>query len=97
MMRIPSLANLSYPERLAVLNLEPLELRRLKSDLVLYYKCLHDLEALPNSILQCQISLHKCELYALPNLMKTTSLNAVYFVGIVNYDTFHFQFQTSFI
>jgi len=37
--RIPSLANLSYPERLAALDLEPLELRRLKSDLVLYHKC----------------------------------------------------------
>jgi len=47
--RIPSLANLSYPERLAALELEPLELRRLKSDLVLYYKCLHDLVALPGS------------------------------------------------
>jgi len=44
-MRIPSLANLSYHERLAALDLEPLELRRLKSDLVLYYKCLHDLHS----------------------------------------------------
>jgi len=47
--RIPSLANLSYPERLAALDLEPLELSRLKSYLVLYYKCLHDLVALPSS------------------------------------------------
>ena len=47
--RIPSLSNLSYPERLAALDLEPLELRRLKSDLVLYYKCLHDLVALLSS------------------------------------------------
>ena len=47
--RIPSLSNLSYPERLTALDLEPLELRRLKSDLVLYYKCLHDLVALPSS------------------------------------------------
>ena len=31
--RIPSLSNLSYPERLAALDLEPLEFRRLKSDL----------------------------------------------------------------
>ena len=45
--RIPSLSNLSYPERLAALDLEPLELRRLKSDLVMYYKCLHDLVAIP--------------------------------------------------
>ena len=47
--RIPSLSNLSYPERLAALDLEPLELRRLKSDLVLYYKCFHDFVALPSS------------------------------------------------
>jgi len=41
------------PERtsstLAALDLEPLELRRLKSDLVLYYKCSHDFVALPSS------------------------------------------------
>jgi len=89
--RIPSLANLSYPERLAALDLEPLELRRLKSDLVLYYKCLHDLLALPSS-----------EYFTVSNvtsqtrtggnrllrplcstkLMKTTFLIAVYLVGI---------------
>jgi hypothetical protein len=45
--RIPSLANLTYPERLAAIELEPLELRRLKMDLVLYYKCLNNLIALP--------------------------------------------------
>jgi len=33
--RIPSLADISYPKRLAALDLEPLELRRRKSDLVL--------------------------------------------------------------
>jgi len=47
--RIPSLANLSHPERLAALDLEPLELRRFKSDFVLYYKRLHDLVALHSS------------------------------------------------
>ena len=47
--RIPCLANLSYPERLATLDLEPLEIRRLKPDLVLYYKCLHELVARPSS------------------------------------------------
>ena len=47
--RIHSLSNLSYSERLAALDLEPLELRRLKSDLVLYFICLHDLVALPCS------------------------------------------------
>jgi len=45
--RIPSLSYLSYPERLAALDLEPLELRRLKSDLVMYYKCFNDLVSIP--------------------------------------------------
>ena len=45
--RIRSLSQLSYPERLAAIDLEPLELRRLKTDLVLYYKCLNNLVALP--------------------------------------------------
>jgi hypothetical protein len=36
--RIPSLSNLNYLERLKVINLEPLELRRLKTDLIHYYK-----------------------------------------------------------
>jgi hypothetical protein len=45
--RIPSLSHLTYPERLAAINLEPLELRRLKADLVLYYKCFNNLIALP--------------------------------------------------
>ena len=45
--RIPSVSHMSYPERLAALNLEPLELRRLKSDLLLYYKCFHNLVELP--------------------------------------------------
>jgi len=91
--RIPLLANLSYPERLAALYLEPLEL--LTSGLVLYYKCLHDLVALPSSeyfkghltngsphkreqvIIDCSV------LCALPNFMKTTFVIAVYLVGIV--------------
>ena len=44
--RIPSLAHLSYSERLAIIDLEPLELRRLKADLILYFKCFHNLVAL---------------------------------------------------
>ena len=47
--RIPSLSQLTYPERLAAINLEPLELRRLRADLLLYYKSFHDLVALPSS------------------------------------------------
>lgn len=38
--RIPSLSHLSYSARLASLNLEPLELRRLKFDLINYFKFL---------------------------------------------------------
>lgn len=36
--RIHSISHLSYLERLSVLNLEPLELRRLKFDLIMYFK-----------------------------------------------------------
>lgn len=39
--RIPQLSSLSYPERLALLDLEPLELRRLRSDLTYYFKILN--------------------------------------------------------
>ena len=38
--RIPSLNSMSYPERLAALNLESLELRRLKFDIINYFKIL---------------------------------------------------------
>ena len=36
--RIPVLKNFSYPERLTNLDIESLELRRLKFDLLMYYK-----------------------------------------------------------
>ena len=52
--RIYLLSHLSYPKRLAALNLEPLELRRLKNDPVLYYKCLNNLVALPSDEYFCQ-------------------------------------------
>jgi hypothetical protein len=41
--RLHSLSSYSYFERLAFLNLEPLELRRLRFDLFYYYKVLHNL------------------------------------------------------
>lgn len=41
--RIPSISNLSYLERLARFNLEPLELRRLHFDLFYYYRILNNL------------------------------------------------------
>ena len=44
--RIPSLHELSYSERLAVINLDTLELRRLRADLLMYYKILNGLSPL---------------------------------------------------
>ena len=41
--RIRSIKHLSYPEKLAILNLEPLELRPLKTDLLMYYKIRNNL------------------------------------------------------
>ena len=40
---LPGLKNLTYSERLRTLHADSLELRRLKSDLVLTYKLLHNL------------------------------------------------------
>ena len=41
--RIAVLLNLSYEEKLACLDLDTLECRRLKADLTLYYKIMHNL------------------------------------------------------
>jgi hypothetical protein len=41
--RIKSISNLTYFERLSILNLEPLELRRMRFDLIQYYKILNNL------------------------------------------------------
>jgi hypothetical protein len=41
--RIPSLSSLPYSERLALLDLDLLELRRLRFDLIYYFKVLHNL------------------------------------------------------
>ena len=49
--RIHSLGNLTYAERLAAIDLEPLELRGLKADLVLYYKVLNNLVHIPRDYL----------------------------------------------
>ena len=44
--RVTSLKKYSYPERLAILGLEPLELRRLRCDLIQYYKIFNNLTLL---------------------------------------------------
>ena len=41
--RLGGLQNLSYTQRLVTLKSEPLEIRRVKSDLCMYYKIIHDL------------------------------------------------------
>jgi hypothetical protein len=45
--RIPCLSSLSYSERLALIDLDSLELRRLRTDLILYYKIINNLTPLP--------------------------------------------------
>jgi len=52
--RIYFLSHLSHPERLAVINLELFELCRLKNDLDMYFKCSHNLVALPTDVYLCQ-------------------------------------------
>ena len=47
--RIPALSGLCYRDRLTKLNLDPLELRRLRYDLVQYYKILNNLTPLDPS------------------------------------------------
>ena len=44
--RIPGLKHLPYHERLAVIGLETLEIRRLKFDLMMYYKIFHGIVSL---------------------------------------------------
>ena len=44
------MADLNYIDRINILNLESLEMRRLKLDICLYYKILHNLVALPADI-----------------------------------------------
>ena len=45
--RIPGLRNMSYEERLAHLDLDTLECRRLKADLTFYYKVMHNFTPWP--------------------------------------------------
>ena len=60
--RIPPLCNLSYSERIAVLDLELLELRILNCDLIKYHKSFHDPVVLHTTItLQRQTTLVKLE------------------------------------
>ena len=54
--RIYSLSHLSYSEHISAINLESLELRMIKNDLVMYYNCLNNLVAFPSAEYFCQVS-----------------------------------------
>jgi hypothetical protein len=45
--RVPCLSSLSYSERIALIDLDSLELRRLRIDLIVYYKVINNLTPLP--------------------------------------------------
>jgi len=74
--RISSITNLPYLERLAVMDLEPLELRRIKTDLTMYFKIYNNLSALSSDYLPCDNSVRtyhsrmKCE-YIIQPLCRT--------------------------
>jgi len=69
---IVSISDLSYLERLAVLDLGPIELRRIKSDLTMCYKINNKMSAFPsnylprNNSIRTYYSRTKCE-YIIPN------------------------------
>ena len=61
--RIPSLSSLSHPERLALLDLEPLELRRLRFDLIYYFKVYFQSSYIPFEFILHVIDLWQQYLY----------------------------------
>ena len=68
--RIASLSSMSYHERLAALNLEPLELRRLRFDLVNYYKIINNISPIdPSNIFSFSNTITSTR-SALPHLLK---------------------------
>jgi hypothetical protein len=59
--RIPSLNSLSYPERFTAMTLQPLELRRLHSDLIHYFKIFNNLTPLnPSDFLLHELHKKRC-------------------------------------
>ena len=54
--RIPALKNLSYSDRLALLNVDSLEIRRLRSDLNLYHNIFNNLVCINSSVVTSQHS-----------------------------------------
>ena len=85
--RIPYLSRLSYAERLAALNLDTLELRRLRIDLITYYKILNNLTPLTWEY-YFNIYIPPCSSRTpLPILVKPTKGSAKFFSSFFNRST----------
>ena len=76
--RLPSLKLYSYSERLKILKLEPLELRRLKADLTMYYKILNGL-----------VDLDAAKFFVLDRNVHNTRTNGVKLVKPVSRSSHH--------
>ena len=73
--RIPSVAHLSYHDRLKALGLDSLELRRLRYDLVMMYKIIHNLVDLDRDAL-ITVTSSSITRNSLLKLFKPTSLSS---------------------
>ena len=71
--RIPALKRLSYSERLAFLNLDSLKIRRLKSDLILYYKIFNNL-----------VCINSCDHFSVFTLSLNTRYSGVRLVSSIS-------------
>jgi hypothetical protein len=85
--RLPSLSSLPYTERLALLDLDLLELRRHRFDLICYYKVLNNLTPFdPNEVFSVYTpsSWSKSEMPYLQKPIKATNrvLSTIFFRGI---------------
>jgi hypothetical protein len=74
--RVPSLSHLSYLERLSILNLEPLEIRRLKHNQTPYYKNYAQLNIYPSpSVLSTSLAFSLTP-YSIGVLQKPRNFNS---------------------
>jgi ribonuclease P/MRP protein subunit RPP40 len=98
--RIPAIMSLPYPERLAILNLELLELRRLRFDLIYYYKVLHNLTPInPDDVFNTYTPDERCRLN-LPYLQKPAKasnryLSTLFFRNVDAWNTLPIALQQS--
>jgi hypothetical protein len=98
--RIPAIMSLPYPERLAILNLELLELRRLRFDLIYYYKVLHNLTPInPDDVFNTYTPDERCR-PNLPYLQKPAKasnryLSTLFFRNVDAWNTLPIALQQS--